>query len=180
MSDRAAFEATIKAFPEDDAPKLVYADWLEEREYYQEAADWRLACDRKEEKVTFNSLVGRVLKNVVVTRNVPKEEDSIRFETVGGDVFTLYHEQDCCEWVRINDINGDVKDLIGYPITMATEASNSDPQEGQEVNDYDSFTWTFYKLATVKGYVDIRWFGSSNGYYSESVDFKKNNKESWE
>jgi uncharacterized protein (TIGR02996 family) len=31
MSDDAAFLATIQASPDDDAPRLVYADWLEER-----------------------------------------------------------------------------------------------------------------------------------------------------
>jgi len=48
-------------------------------------------------------------------------------------------------------------------------SSEGEPAVDPEYDD--SFTWTFYKFATIKGSVTLRWYGSSNGYYSESVSF---------
>ncbi len=101
---------------------------------------------------------------------IDKTEDRIVFADSDGEEYVMYHDQDCCEGVSIDDIAGDLDDLIGSPILRAEESSNRDnpPTENTE-----SHTWTFYHLATIKGYVTIRWYGESNGYYSESVSFCK-------
>jgi hypothetical protein len=58
--------------------------------------------------------------------------------------------------------------LIGSPLLEAEKIEG----EGEEAEEGDSVSWTFYKLGTIKGCVTIVWRGSSNGYYSEGVDFK--------
>lgn len=123
----------------------------------------------------FSELVGKTLKEVKKI-----DEEQLRFETVDGEEYVMMHHQDCCEHVYIEDICGDLEDLVGSPIVVAEEVSNSgefsdgwpDNVPEPEYSD-ESWTWTFYKLATNKGSVTIRWYGSSNGYYSESVDFEK-------
>ena len=116
----------------------------------------------------FEDLLGKVLLNVE-NRN----DAELVFTLDTGEKYMLYHSQDCCEEVLIDDIIGDLNDLVGSPILMAEEATNEqeNPAGVPEKQYQDSFTWTFYKLATVKGYVTIRWYGESNGYYSESVDW---------
>jgi hypothetical protein len=117
----------------------------------------------------FNELVGKTLTNI------EKQGDNVLiFTCYDGTKYAMYHSQDCCESVSIDDICGDLDDLIGSPIIRATE-DTSDQNPAGFTKDYqdDSFTWTFYNIATAKGHVTIRWYGESNGYYSESVNFSK-------
>lgn len=122
-----------------------------------------------------NDLIGKKISDIYVNSNKTK----IIFECYEGTKYIMYHEPDCCEEVQIENIEGDLNDLLGWPILQAEEVSNYEPindndiEKTKDFNNYGSCTWTFYKLATKAGYVTIRWFGSSNGYYSESVSFKK-------
>lgn len=98
--------------------------------------------------------------------SVCTDNENFIITTAQGE-FVFTHLQECCEYVRIEDITGDIQDLVGHPLLLAEEVSSED--EPAPANP-DSYTWTFYKFATIKGYVDVRWLGESNGYYSESVD----------
>ena len=120
-------------------------------------------------EANFSDLMGKTLTTIV------NKDDELIFTTNEGEVFKAFHDQDCCESVTIEDIEGDLNDLIGTPILWAEEATNTEDTFGK-IEFPDSFTWTFYKLATIKGYVTIRWLGESNGYYSESVSFCKADK----
>lgn len=114
---------------------------------------------------SFEELAGRTLVDVVVT------EDEMVFYLTPDNYVRLYHSQDCCEHVYIEDICGDVTDLIGSPLVYAEEVSSSDAGFTEpEVDSYDSQTWTYYRFQSQKGSVEVRWLGESNGYYSESVD----------
>ena len=112
--------------------------------------------------VPFESLVG------VTLSKIENKTDELHFYAADGRHWQMVHWQDCCESVEIEDITGDLEDLIGSPILVAEASSN----RGENKNSYDSETWTFYKIDTAKGGVTIRWYGTSNGYYSESVDFE--------
>ena len=117
--------------------------------------------------MNINTLIGKTL--IAITGE--KYDDEIKFVTTDGETFKLYHEQNCCESVSVEDICGDLQDLVGSPIIQAEESTSDENPDGI-INTYqDSFTWTFYRLATAKGQVVIRWYGESNGYYSECVSF---------
>lgn len=119
------------------------------------------------DNLDINILMGSVLERIVVS----EDKEEIHIYTQDGAEYKMHHEQDCCESVSVEDIAGDLMDLIGSPILQAEESTNSEDSAREAEYEDDSYTWTFYKLATIKGSVTIRWYGSSNGYYSERVDF---------
>lgn len=120
----------------------------------------------------FNDIQFPLLQGKTLTHVERIGDDELRFFCDDGKRYRLYHPQDCCESVEIESIVGDLDDLVGTPILLAEEATSENTPAGF-VHEYapESQTWTFYKLRTIKGSVDIRWFGSSTGYYSERVDF---------
>ena len=120
---------------------------------------------RYESYIEFSELVGKTF--VKINRD-DDNDDGIEFVTDKGVTYVQYHEQDCCEHVYVEDINGNLDELLNSPIVKAEETSNS----GQ--NGYESYTWTFYHIVAANGAtVTIRWNGESNGYYSESVNMRK-------
>jgi hypothetical protein len=122
------------------------------------------------ERIDISDLIGKIITKFDIIDN-----EQISIVTSDGSYYEIYHEQDCCENVSIEDINGDIEDLKNSPIIIAEEVTSDENPIGIVKEYQDSFTWTFYKFATIKGYVTIRWYGESNGYYSESVDFFKSN-----
>lgn len=117
--------------------------------------------------MSISELKGKTLKSV---DGLVEDNDIVIFKCTDGSVYHMYHCQDCCEHVRIVDICGDVEDLQNSLVVGAYQSTSN----AEDVSDYG--TWTFYHIQTTKGSVVIRWLGESNGYYSESVDFKLINK----
>ncbi len=153
--------------------------------------------DYEAKQVDFSVLKGKTLKSI------ENRGEELIFTATTGETYRQIYYEDCCASCLVEEIHGDLEDLVGSEILMAEEVSNTDPDEAlvatrkaayeKAKSEYrddpenfywngaspdngwkeESETWTFYKAATIKGSVTIRWHGSSNGYYSESPTFEQ-------
>lgn len=129
----------------------------------------------------YGSLDLSIMKDKILTA-VFVHEDETRVDLIvsSNEFYSIAHSQDCCETVYLDDVVGDWQDIMNSPILHFKEMPNeAGPQKynigtGYECED-DSFTWTFYEIATIKGSVTMKWYGSSNGYYSEKVGLYEGN-----
>lgn len=116
--------------------------------------------------VEISDMMGKTITQII---GGEKYDDEIKFYTSDGYVYTMYHDQDCCENVSVEDVTGDLQSLVGHTVVEASETSQENPHASEHG------TWTFYKINTNnwRGGVCIRWNGESNGYYSENVSIRK-------
>ena len=107
------------------------------------------------------------------------DETAVLITLKSGRQIRIYHERDCCEYVRIISRDGEWIDLVGKVIVDAHEEIHQTPSDlrlfGVNIDDYDdtSATLTIVTLKADDATVISRWLGESNGYYSESVDFEE-------
>jgi len=110
---------------------------------------------------------------IICISGLVQDSEEIKITLEDGTVITQYHEQDCCESVSVEQVDTNNLDrFIGATVVELKEKILSiDELKEDEKPEYidDSFTATFYTLITSKGYIDWRWYGTSNGYYSEDV-----------
>ena len=100
---------------------------------------------------SFEDLQGRILCKVVNLDNY-----ELRFHLTEDHYVRMYHSQDCCESVSIEDIVGDLDDLVGTPLLLVEEVSNYDGE-----SKYEDGEWQDCQ-PRIPGFDHEIWTGSTN------------------
>jgi hypothetical protein len=123
--------------------------------------------------IDINDLVGQTIVSI---DNLEYNSSCVYFNTEKY-IFTMFHEPQCCESIYIDDICGDISDILNTPIIAAYESfkeKNFFSSKIGELSPHDN--WTFYNIATVKGDLSIIWRGEQSNY-SSFVEITKQNRE---
>ena len=129
----------------------------------------------------FSDLTGKTIVSITDTcanknNNTLINANLIEFKCLDGSIYRLGHKSICCDDHYIENICGDLSDILNTPILLAEEVYSKDRPED---NEYFFMQWCFYKLSTIKGSITIRWMETyqrpcDNNYcYSSEVHFSK-------
>jgi len=113
-------------------------------------------------------------KTITSIQGINSDDSDTIITTSDGTIFTLLHQQDCCEHVRVYGSVGNIEDVINVEVIDAEDTNPMDNPNAPDFKCYDSATWTQFRIVTNKGTFEIWWLGESNGYYGETVSVIKN------
>ncbi|MEK2647414.1 DUF7448 domain-containing protein [Bdellovibrio sp. BCCA] len=73
--------------------------------------------------------------------------------------------------VHLEDINGNLDDLLNSPILRAEEKTVLVPEDQKTHPGYTEDYYFYYEISTIKGSVHMRFYGEEGAYYSASAWF---------
>jgi hypothetical protein len=117
----------------------------------------------------FFELKGQIVKEIIGLEKNSPEVHIVTNQTT----YKLYHEQDCCESVFVENVIGDEKDILNEEIIFAEEDTGANDPDWYGDNYNDCHTWTKYVLKTKNASLEFWFLGESNGYYNENVSIEK-------
>lgn len=112
-------------------------------------------------------LIGKKISGL----RINEDQSILMFDTDQGAVGYVTYG-DCCSETWFADITG-VSAMLGGTVQTAEEVSMDgyNVEDGRTRQEYDEAYG--YKLTTDKGYADIVFRNSSNGYYGGSIELLK-------
>ena len=117
---------------------------------------------------TYTEFSGKTIQEI---RGCKKHSDEVTIKFTDGSCLKFYHQQDCCETVLLEDFDITPEWLIDSKIISIEERISRSEEGVKPLNDWtESYTWSFYVIKTSSSTMILRWYGESNGWYSETVD----------
>jgi hypothetical protein len=120
----------------------------------------------------FNVLVGKRINGLFIG----DDAWSLVFRDIKGRHYCFRTENDCCNTVWFNHVNGvetvlgegNVFDILRGAMVTAVESKGWTDDRTDE-DGYDVIQDGFWTIATDRGYIDLEVRNSHNGYYGGSV-----------
>lgn len=117
---------------------------------------------------TYTEFSGKTIQEI---RGCKKHSDEVTIIFTDGSCLKFYHQQSCCETVLLEDFDIIPEWLVDSNIISVEERISRSGEGVKPLNDWaESYTWSFYVIKTSSSTMVLRWYGESNGWYSEEVD----------
>ena len=120
----------------------------------------------------FNVLVGKRINGLFIGDSAW----ALVFRDINGRHYCFRTENDCCNTVWFNHVNGvetvlgegNLFDILRGAMVTAVESKGWTADRGDE-NGWDVIQDGFWTISTDRGYIDLEVRNSHNGYYGGSV-----------
>lgn len=124
----------------------------------------------------FDVLVGKRINGLFIG----DDAWALVFRDINGRHYCFRTENDCCNTVWFNHVNGvatvlgegNVFDILRGAMVTAVEAKGWTDDRSDE-DGYDVVQDGFWTISTDRGYIDLEVRNSHNGYYGGSVVYDK-------